>query len=100
MGDIAKRRNGIPTSLRIAFHYMEAEAATILRVSAYWTNVQRALCMSVVIFAFDDPGGYKNTTSCFLIGARRVNQPRSHAQSSIRCSHPSGAAAPPKTSRA
>ena len=44
-----------------------AEPSTILRVLAYWTNVQRALSMSVVIFAFDDPGGYKNTTSCFLI---------------------------------
>jgi len=39
-----------------------------LRVSAYWTNVQRVLCISVLIFGLRRFIGHETEVSGFLIG--------------------------------
>ena len=53
---------------RLACDNMVARRSTILRVSAYWTNVQRVLCISVLIFGLRRFGGHETTLSCSLIG--------------------------------
>ena len=53
---------------RLACDNMVARRSTILRVSAYWTNVQRVLRISVLIFGLQRFGGHETTLSCFLIG--------------------------------
>lgn len=47
---------------------MDELTSIILRASAYWTNVQRALGISVLIFGLRPFRGHKNAGSCFRIG--------------------------------